>query len=69
MLMVLESWAIRYLQWRGVTVLPRTFVGMAIGYSQAVLIEATDETNVYRVEVPSFAKPIILNNSMLVKPQ
>ena len=64
--MFLEGWAERYLAWRGRVVLPRAFVGMAIGYSQAVKIEGNSDFNVYRVEVPAFAKPIALNHSMII---
>jgi hypothetical protein len=64
--LLIERWALSYLTRRGMVVLPRAFVGMALGYSQAVKLEGNGDFNVYRVEVPAFAKPIILNNSMLI---
>ncbi|HEV8503651.1 MAG TPA: hypothetical protein VGR63_18920 [Casimicrobiaceae bacterium] len=63
---LIERWALAYLKRRGMVVLPRAFVGMALGYSQAVKLEGDNDINVYRVEVPAFAKPIILNHSMLI---
>ena len=63
---IIERWALSYLTRRGMVVLPRSFVGMAIGHAQAVKVECNGDFNVYRVEVPAFAKPIVLNNSLLI---
>jgi hypothetical protein len=62
----LERLAEWYLRRRGRVVLPRAFIGMALGYAQAVRLEGDGDYSVYRVEVPAFAKPIVLNNSMLI---
>jgi len=37
---------------------------MALGYSQAVKLGSNGDFVTYRVEVPAFAKPIVLNHSM-----
>ena len=63
---MLERLAIRYLRWRGIVVLPRTFIGLVIGYGQAVKIADDGEFATYNIEVPAFAPPVILNNSILI---
>jgi hypothetical protein len=63
---IIERWALSYLTRRGMVVLPRAFVGMALGYSQAVKLGSNGDFVTYRVEVPAFAKPIVLNHSMLI---
>jgi hypothetical protein len=62
----LERLARWYLARRGIVTLPRTFVGLAIGYGQAIKLTSDGDFATYNVEVPAFAKPIILNNSLLI---
>ena len=64
------EWFDRLARWhlarRGIVVLPRTFIGLAIGYGQAIKLATDGDFSTYNVEVPAFAKPIILNNSILI---
>ena len=66
-LTMLELLAIRYLRWRGLMVLPRTFVGFAIGFGQAVEVGGDGDNEVWRVEVPVGSVPIGLNHSVVVR--
>jgi hypothetical protein len=63
---MIERLAIWYLRSRGIVVLPRAFVGLVVGYGQAIKLTSDGEFATYNVEVPAAAQPIILNNSLLI---
>lgn len=63
---VIERLAIRYLRWRGMVVLPRAFVGFAIGWGTAVRIASDEEMDTYRIEVPCCGVRVILNHALVI---
>ncbi len=64
---MMENLAIRYLTRRGWTVLPRTFVGMALGCAAATKVETGLVYTSWRVMIPKDGHLIALNNTMIDK--
>ena len=62
----LEDRAERYLKRRGRMVLPRAFIGLAVGYGQAVKIATDGDYDTWTVSVPCGFPPIALNNTMMI---
>ena len=68
--MMLERLAERYLKSRGRCVLPRTFIGLAVGYGQAVrIVVNSDGYDTWTVSVPTGFPPIALNHTIMVQGQ
>ena len=62
----LEGFAERYLKSRGRCVLPRAFIGLAVGHGQAVKIASDGDYDTWTVSVPCGFPPIALNNTMMI---
>ncbi len=63
---MIERLAAWYLKRRGRCVLPRAFVGLAVGYGQAVLIAGDCDNSIWRVTVPGECLPIALNHAIVM---
>ena len=63
---VLERWAERYLAHRGRAILPRAFIGFAIGCGTASKTKyGSDHFEVWEVIVPKSSRIIALNHSVV----
>ena len=62
----LDRLATWWLKRRGVTVLPRPFIGMALGYATAQRLAVDGVYAHWQVTVPKGFPPIVLNNSIVM---
>lgn len=63
----LEDRAEQYLKRRGRCVLPRAFVGLAVGHGQAVKTSSDAYYDNWAVSVPRGFPPIALNNTVMIE--
>lgn len=63
----LERHAERYLKRRGRMVLPRAFVGLAVGYGQAVRTGGDGDYDNWAVSVPRGFPAIALNHTVMIE--
>ena len=64
-----EGVAERFLKRRGRCVLPRAFVGLAVGHGQAVRTGGDADFDNWTVSVPRGFLPIALNNTVMIEGQ
>lgn len=67
---MMEQLAVWYLARRGRVVLPRFFIGFAVGFATAVKQKGADTNtyDVWQIDVPKHCDIIALNNSLVVDP-
>ena len=64
-----EGFAERYLKHRGRCVLPRAFIGLAVGHGQAVRIGGDADFDNWTVSVPRGFPAIALNHTVMIEGQ
>ena len=62
---MIEQLAIWYLKRQGVFILPRTFIGFAIGYCTAIKTGEDADYDQWQMIVPKCGKIIALNHSII----